>query len=175
MAYFDPGKYLVEISSQGFDESKDKKTPFFWLTFVPLGMINIEDPDGNLIPCNEYEREIRLWFTERATPYTIRRLRELGWLGSSLAELEPGGGHSFVGKTVRLSCSHRNDGDKIYDVWEFPPIGGGGNSENNSEVARKLDALFGGELVKTATAPAQSAGGQHAATASAPPDEELPF
>ena len=147
MTYFEAGKYLVEITAQGFDESKEKKTPFFWLTFVPLGMINPEDPNGPLIPCNEYEREIRLWLTERAAPYTITRLRSLGWTGESFAELEPGGDYSFVGKTVRLRCSHRHDGDKTYDHWEFPPVGS--DNHHSHGVAKKLDQLFGNELKKT--------------------------
>lgn len=172
MTYFDQGKYLVEITAQGFDESKEKKTPFFWLTFVPLGRINPEDPGGVLIPCHEYEREIRLWLTEKAAPYTISRLRSLGWSGDSFGELEPGGEFTFVGKHVKLRCTHKHENGKTYDVWDFPPAGN--DAHHNEGVARRLDSLFGKELRKSSRKSSLSRR-RELEPAGAGYEEELPF
>lgn len=125
MAHYEQGYYECQISDQGFDVSKEKKTPCFWLRFMPEG--------------GEYEREVKLWLTDKTIESAVSRLRSLGWEGNSFRDLEPGG-HSFAGTVVRLRCEHSQDGDKVYENWEFPAPES--NSENKNGVAKKLDTLF---------------------------------
>ena len=148
MASFDRGKYVCKITSQGFSESKENKTPFFFLAFAPQGRINPDDPDGSLHPCDDYERDVKFWLTEKAIETTIRRLQSLGWEGQSFQELEPNGKTSFVGRHITLQCEHEDYNDKIYDKWEWP-YEGGNSIESIEGMGRKFDALFGRQLKKS--------------------------
>ena len=173
MAYYEPGYYECVIRDQGFDVSKEKKTPCFWLPFVPI----TSQGDG------EYRRMVHLWLTDKTIDNVVARLRLLGWEGTSFKDLEPGG-FSLKGKSVRLRCDHEQHDDKIYEKWEFPPPEGSGQqAENVDGVARKLDALFDkalktGKTIKAGKEPAAKAD----AEAQKPPeddpwhnDDEVPF
>ena len=136
MAYYEPGRYECIIRSQGFELSKEKKTPCFWLSFMPI----TSEGDG------AYSRTVQLWLTDKTIDNVVARLRTLGWEGTSFKDLEPGG-FTFIGKTVWLRCDHEQHDDRIYEKWEFPPPEGSGQqAENVDGVARKLDALFGKAL-----------------------------
>ena len=149
MAY-DTGKYLCEVIGQGFGElPNEKKTPYFFLEVKPLGLINPGDPKGDLIYCNDFPRTANMFLTEDAIPYTVDRLRSLGWSGTSFKEIEPTGSHSFVGQQIELICSHRESGGKTYDKFDFPPLGGGKSAESDPNVARKMDVLYGKALQTT--------------------------
>jgi len=130
MPYFNEGEYIVKVIDQGFDESKEKRTPYFWLSFQP------EDS------C-EYIRTVELYLTKSTIDRKLEQLRNLGWSGSSFSELEPEGGFSFRGTEMTVVCRH----DGKYERWELP--GGGGESrplESKAGIARKMDALFGSAL-----------------------------
>jgi hypothetical protein len=138
MAHYDQGLYDCIIKSQGFDVSKEKKTPCFWLRFLPV------KKDGEEIDA-EYEREIKMWLTDGTINRVIDRLRSLGWKGSSFKELEPGGKHAFAGTNCQLRCEHEQNGSTVYEQWEFPAPRSA-PPENKTGVAKKLDALFGKAL-----------------------------
>lgn len=134
MTYYEPGIYDCQIMGQGFDESSQKKTPFFW--------INVSvNADG----FESYDREVRMYLTDGTIERALARLKQLGWDGSSFKSLEPGGNCQLAGTIVTLECKHE-DG---YERWDFPAPAGGGSSEHQDGVARKLDALFGKALGKT--------------------------
>lgn len=153
MTYYAPGQYDGQITSQGFDVSTQKKTPFFWLT-VDISADGLET----------YSREVRMYLTDKTVDRTIERLRSIGFTGGSFKDLEPGGSCSLVGTIVTLECKHE-DG---YERWDFPaPSGGGMSSEHKDGVARKLDALFGKAL--------KGSGSQAPATEPEPDSGDIPF
>ena len=146
MTYYAPGTYDCQIVDQGFDVSKEKKTPFLWLSFQPAALVNL---DGSTVDCTEhYDREVRMYLTEKTVERHIQRLRDIGFTGSSFKDLEPGGTCNLAEKVASIECKHE-DG---YERWDFPaPSGGGLSSEHKDGVARKLDALFGKALKGSAS------------------------
>lgn len=143
MAKFAPGLYQVRITKQGFDESKEKKTPFFWLGFIPEGVFGqAEDGSEALYQCDDYPRSITFYLTDKTVDRTRDNLMSLGWDGNRFQDLEPGGAHSFDGVITKLECRHEQNSDKVYEKWEFPGPGAT-PKENKPGLARNLDALFG--------------------------------
>lgn len=169
MAY-ERGRYVCEVVAQGFSEAKnEKQTPFFYLTFKPVALLNPSNWDEQFA-CDNYERDVKLWLSSKAVPFSIARLRGLGWNGNSFRELEPGGGYSFVGQKVELVCDHETNDGNTYDRWDFPFEGNSIQHEESPGLAKKLDSLFGRELKKTASELSQE---------TVPPaevdDEDIPF
>ncbi len=146
--YYEPGRYACRVIAQGFGESKKKKTPYFFLAVKPIGLRDPADPDGRLLGCADYPREVQLYISDAAAQYTIERLRLLGYRGDSFRDLEPGGSFSLVDSEIELECKHETNDGETYDRFGFPfeseP------AENVEGVAKKLDGLFGKELRKTA-------------------------
>ena len=137
MAHYQQGLYECRVIAQGFDVSKEKKTPCFWLRFVP------ESYDARELT-ESYEREIRLWLTDGTIDRVVEQLRNLGWQGSDFAELEPDGGHSFEDLVIKVRCTHQQEDDKVYENWELPSSFQ--SCEHKSGMTRKLNALFGAKL-----------------------------
>ncbi len=153
MAYYNEGRYLVEVTGQGFGESDQKKTPFFFLEFEPRYQMMNQGQVG----VEPYTREVRLYLTDKALDGALARLRSLGWSGTSFSELEPGGAFSFSGQEMGLICQHSQDGDKVYENWSVPLAGGGSKVESKSGISKKLDNLFGRQLRKTGKVESDSA------------------
>lgn len=148
--HFDAGLYAAKVVAQGFDVSKEKRTPFFWLAYEPLCLVNAEGDD--IGQCARDEREVRLYITDGTIENLLGKLRYLGWNGSSWSELEPGGSHSFVGQEIIVECRHEQVNERVYERWELP-----GSRRQRSEavqgVARKLDTLFGRQTKAVAPTP----------------------
>ena len=154
--YYEPGKYRARIVTQGFGESQEKKTPFFYLAVVPLAQV-VADSE---YPCAaEYERQIVRYLTDKTIDWLLDDLVSLGWSGNSFAELNPDSTnyHSFRDQEVVALCEHEENNDKTYERWSLwreaktvaplPPT-----------AIQKLDSLFGRELKarqKAAPAPAR--------------------
>ncbi|KKM85371.1 hypothetical protein LCGC14_1289830, partial [marine sediment metagenome] len=117
MSKYPEGEYRCEITGQGFDESKVKRTPCFFLDIEPVARLDPADRNGHGTRVHRYRRIVKIWLTKEAMPWTMRRLRSLGWKGSDFSEIDSDGRHSFVGLQIRLVCEH--DGE--YDNFEFPP------------------------------------------------------
>ena len=163
-AFYQPGIYECIVQSQGFGESKEKKTPYFFLAFSPVkhNGREVESP---------YERELKMWLTDKTVERAIGQLRGLGWGGSSFADLEPGG-HSFRGVNLTLTCTHNADG---YEDWELPAPSSG-TSQQTPGVTKRLDALFGRELKNGAgTAPVRPQASSPSAPVEVVPDGDVPF
>ncbi len=146
MAYYNPGRYLCEVTSQGFNKSKEKGTPFFFLGIKPLEMYITEEErepiDG------QYERAVNLYITENTIDRVVAKLRSLEWEGNDFRDLEPNNpdGHSFVGQEIVVRCTNEQVGDKVYDRWELPDMGGSLDLDNDPNVSRGLNTMFGKAL-----------------------------
>ena len=177
MAYYEPGRYVVQVVDQGFGNSKQKLTPYFCLTVRPIA--RVISADEQEIVRDQYERYIMLYLTDKTVENVIARLRRLGWDGMSFSHLDPENEeyHSFRGAEVLATCEHEQSGDKTYERWRLP-LGGGGRSVHEAEqgITRKLDARFGKVLKSTATkSGARPAKKPQAATVAAKTHDGLPF
>lgn len=175
MPSYDQGVYEnVEITGQGFSQSKEKKTPYFFLTISP----------------GEYERTISFYLPDGKEDAVDRMLDSLERLGLNMnglerfAQLDPRSqAHvSFVGSTVTVECKHETNNGKTYERWDVPFLGGVKPVELDQPAIRKLDAMFGKKLkAKAATAkpkpkPAKPLSQDIAEAAAAPEaDDEIPF
>lgn len=169
MAYYVPGLYECVINGQGFDVSKDKRTPFFWLSFFParLGDEEIEAP---------YQREVKLYLTDKTAERVVAQLRSLGWDGTSFRDLEPGG-YRFEKTRFSVRCRHDQNGDNVYENWELP-LPDGESREHKYGVAKKLDTLFEKALKTKSGGPATGKPTKEANASvedAVVPDDDIPF
>lgn len=145
MAYYEPGRYRCTIVNQGFGNSKQKGTPYFYLTVKPMERVISSE---SIEPCVEsYERDIILYLTDKTISNVIPKLRALGWEGSDWSELDPmtGDYHSFAHQGVTASCEIEQVDDKMYEKWN---LSGGKGMDHTREdnVVRTLNAMFGKAL-----------------------------
>lgn len=168
--------HVVGIVNQGFGESKEKKTPFFFLEFKPLYESHPDGCAGAMIDA-KYSRTVKMFVTDKTVNHVRKRLAELGWTGAAFRELDPAvaGHHSFVGSEVLLECVHK-DG---YEEWAFPYDGpAAAPKESDPSLSRKLDALFGKSGAPAAKKPQAAkpkTTGEEIAKRREPTDQEIPF
>lgn len=143
--HYETGKYRAAITGQRFG-TLPTGTDYFALDFTPT-----ESLGANELPTTIYSREVLLYFSEKAAPHSVEKLRSMGWNGARLMELEPGAPnhHSLIGTEIEVECG-RND--KGYEDWRFSSTGGGQPKESDKGVAAKLDKLFGKALMASAAA-----------------------
>lgn len=165
-AHYDQGDYDARITAQRFGTTETDK-PFFAITFQPMAKIDMET--GDRIDCGGPVRTMRLFLSEAAAPHSIKKLRSLGWGGSSFAEINPESEehHSFVEQTVVVRCKHEEYKGQPQEKWDFPHEGGLDIKPLDDKGMRKLDALLGRHLKETATKPKASPAKQATATAAA--------
>lgn len=172
MAFYEPGRYVVQVVDQGFGSSKQKLTPYFCLTVRPLA--RVVSADEHEAVRDQYERYIMLYLTDKTVESVISRLRRLGWNGTSFSQLDPENDeyHSFVGAEVLATCEHEQMGDKTYERWRLPLSSGPAmQHEPEKGITRKLDARFGKVLKSTA----RSIKKPEATTVAAEGRDQLPF
>lgn len=181
MAYYEPGRYRCTVVNQGFGNSKQKATPYFYLTVKPFERVISSEIAER---CAEsYEREIMLYITDATLKYLVPKLREMGWQGNDWGDLDPLSGehHSFSNEVVVASCDIEQVDDKVYEKWNLA----GGRTfehERDDNVVRTLNAMFGKALkggsasnpkpkppTKRETVPAED---EHGVLAD---DSEIPF
>lgn len=180
MAGYEPGRYRLKITNQGFGESKTKGTPYFFLEGEPTA--KLEGDDAWQVEFT-HARSISLWITENTAETVAEKLKALGWAGGKWSSLDPNkpNFHSFIGEEIEAVCVHepglKGDG-RLYEKWDLP-WGEREALQSNPTVASKLDAMFG-----KAAAPAKAAGRKPAAktaatatasVASANGDDDVPF
>ena len=145
MTYYAPNTYHCQVIEQGFAESQEKKTPFFYLKFYP----HVEGQES-------YERDVRFYITDKTARIVVRKLRQIGWNGNDFSELEPNGTHSFLNTTVELECKHETNGNYTNEKWDVPFESQG--PEHQSGISKRLSTLYRDELNLTpATASPTSA------------------
>ena len=135
----------VPIIGQGFGESPEKKTPFFYLTIKP----------------GDYERTITLFLkTEKGAARMRAALEAAGLpLFDEFSELDLNNEHhlSFVGLEITCVCTHETSNGKTYDQWDLPYGGGKQIEPLCAEGIRRLDAIFGKPKPPAAKAAAPAA------------------
>jgi hypothetical protein len=190
--YYDEGRYLVEVTDQGFSEAKTG-TPQFVLRFKVLGTPDPDgDPQGFEPDSMQYERTFYRAITEKTIPYLTDELAILGFQGTSFRELDKStpNFHDFTGLRVEMICKHENDREGVLrERWSLSIRGAAPTLEPMEQSKlRKLDTLFGASLKKAApakaatskpapqraqtAAPARTA---PAATATEVSDDDIPF
>lgn len=146
MAHYEPGRYRCTVVSQGFGNSKQKGTPYFYLTIKPQERIVSSEVAER---CNDsYEREIMMYITEGTIKYVVPKLRSMGWDGNDWSDLDPQSRndfHSFEGQEVTASCEIEHVDDKSYEKWNLSE-GKSFEHERNDNVVRTLNAMFGKAL-----------------------------
>lgn len=156
MPHYQPGRYRCVIEGQGFGESKVKKTLYFYLRFRPVMLIHSPDDEEPLQ--SEYQRDVVLYLTDNTVDTAIGHLRDLGWEGTNWVELDPENPNffDFEGTDVVLSCDHEQNGDKVYERWQFPFSGGGFEHQKEADTIRRINAMFGKALKKASPAKKKS-------------------
>jgi hypothetical protein len=121
----------VPIIGQGFGESHEKKTPFFYLTIKP----------------GDYERTITFYLKSEKGAARMRAALEAAGLPlfDEFSELDLNNEQhlSFVGLEITCVCSHETSNGKTYDQWDLPYGGGKQIEPLCAEGIRRLDAIFG--------------------------------
>ena len=161
MAYYAQGLYDCVIRDHGFNESKNKKTPYLWLQFVP-----VKDQAGNPVEV-EYDRETQIYLTDKTIERAASQLRLLGYDGTSWSDLES---HDFKQVNCKIRCLHEQGDEQVFEKWELPAPGGGAQSEKKKGMGKKLDALFGKALKDGKAAPKKEE-----PVAVADDDDDVPF
>lgn len=171
-AHYDQGDYDVRITSQRFGTT-ESDNPFFAITFQPTAKIDMET--GDRIDCGGPVRTMRLFLSEKAAPHSIKKLRSLGWTGSSFGDLNPESGehHSFVDQTVVVRCKHEEYKGQPQEKWDFPHDGGLEIKPLDDKGMRKLDALLGKHLKDGAKPKASPV--KHTTTAASGNGSKVPF
>ena len=140
-AHYATGKYRGKVTSQRFGETT-KGTPFFKLTFEPVSCTS----DEYAFPDTVYPRDVTLFLSEKALPYSIEKLRALGWEGVKFAELEPSteGFFDFRNAEIEVACSISDAG---YEDWDLITHRNGEVKESDASIAATLDRTYGKELL----------------------------
>ena len=151
MAHYETGMYLCRVEDQYFSETVNG-TEFFGLVIRPIAVI---EGDQRHTISGEYTRKTSLWLnSEKNVESSADRLAALcpEWDGS-WASLDPktDGGLSLKGMELELRCSHSQSGDKVYDNFDFPRTFEADNYSSDSDIAKKLDRLYGTVRKKPAT------------------------
>lgn len=148
--HYEKGRYLGRITAQALGQA-NTGNPQFVLRFVVLGRVNPADPQGDLFPCESYERTMYRVITENTIKYLTEDLETLGFQGESFRDLDPSSAncHNFVGQEHEFYCSHQaaQDGNGMREQWgvakattalEVKPL--------EAKQMRDLDNLFGKAL-----------------------------
>jgi len=171
--FYAEGAYRGTVIEQGFGQSKEKKTHFFFLK------VKIEADENGQPVEKSYERTVTRYITEATVEYFAKDLKALGFeWRDSFNDLHPAvpSHHSFVGQSVDLYCKHEGE----YEKWQISrPMGGGQQVEQlGSAEMRKLDNMFGRAMKGGATpatprsAPARQA---QPVAAGGISDDDVPF
>jgi len=108
---FDVGTYWGEFVCMRDDKSPNSGTPYVALTFKILDYWH-NDKWEEAFP-GDRQRDVRMFVTEAAEPYTIQQLERLGWNG----DFEQPAFSTFEDGCTMLECSINKEG---YENWGFP-------------------------------------------------------
>jgi hypothetical protein len=143
---FEPGQYVGKVTHWALVKAKNEnKTPQFALTFLPLGRVNPQNSDGELLPCPEVERTVFRPITGNTAGWLLRDLKQFfEYPHESFVPLDPDGSDpfDFRDKEFLTVLTYEDYEGKTREKWNF--AGGLNLGEPMSQAdIRKLDALFG--------------------------------
>jgi hypothetical protein len=143
--YYEEGVYRCEVVSQGLGESSTG-TPQFVIRVKVLSELS----GGEEVPVNSYERTSYLYLSEKAIESSIKRLKVMGFAGTSFRQLDPNaqGFHDFSGTIIEMVCKHETYDGKDTEKWgvrisESKPLE---IKAMDQKKLRDLDNLFGKQL-----------------------------
>lgn len=169
---FEPGQYLGRVTRWGLVKAKNEnKTPQFAITFLPLGRVNAQNPDGDLLPCPEVERTVFRAITGNTAGWLLRDLKQFfEYPHESFVPLDPDGAEAFDfrDKEFLTVLTYEDFDGRVRERWNFAGALHVGEPMSSTEV-KKLDALFG------AAKPKRSAKRKEAATEMPPPPKSEPL
>ena len=185
--HYEVGRYWAKLAKTALSEASTG-TAQLVITFDVQGRIDPANPDGELLPCQNYERSIFRAITEKTINWLMEDLQTLGFEGTSFQQLDPQD-QKFIdlkGVEFEVYCNHKTWQGISKEDWSLAGSGGGPPIKPlDAEAVRKLDALFGkrlkeGKKYSEPVAPtakpvgANSAKQQKVAAESAPADD-VPF
>ena len=143
---FEPGQYVGKVTRWQLVKAKNEnKTPQFAITFLPLGRVNPQNPEADLLPCPEVERTVFRPITDKTAGWLLRDLKQLfEYPHESFVPLDPDGAEPFDFKDKEFPAvlTYEPFDGKAKERWNFAAGLNLGEPMSQAEV-RKLDALFG--------------------------------
>lgn len=110
-----PGTYLGRMTECGQSESKEKKTPYFWIEF----RIEYEAINGQWEPIAPTTRDINFYLSEKSWDISVANLKSIGWNGN----LDAPQFNADVSTGISLECTHETYKDKPQERWALPYTG----------------------------------------------------
>lgn len=175
--FYDPGVYRCKVQEQAWGKSGKDRNGNEQLVLKVLVVDKIEqwyDDAGQLQqePAsvrNSYERTIFLTFTTNNVEYIVAKLRHAGFSGTEFTEL------NLVGADVFCVCAHDSYQGQEREKWDLAlPPRESKPLENDDNVARKVNALFGRALKENGSSTPIPKPPPVAASVS-PADDDIPF
>lgn len=149
--------YWGKVTKQAMGKTANGNAQFV-LSFVVIGEINPLDPQGELIPCQSYERSVYRVINANTVDFAMEDIQALcdakGCEGiSSFRNIDPTRTeftHDFVGTELGFYCKHGEYQGKVNEKWQISRSSGAsaGDPMDDKEM-RQLDALFGKRLKDT--------------------------
>ena len=147
MAKIEQGCYKGRLIKSGVSESKNKKTPFIYLTFlIDRKVVMGEDEFLDF----DYERDICFYFTEKTEERTEKDLLALGFNGDYST---PKFRQDLYDAGTKLFCEHTGEGDKVYENWNICSLGGGVKEDAPKSLIQRLNAKWKAHNNKFTEAP----------------------
>jgi hypothetical protein len=147
-AWYEPGRYRVEIVNAALGESKEKGTPQVEVTILPKGVYG---GGGQLLECADQPRTVYLPLTEAClgtaenTGWVMKTLAAFGFVGPSFNDLQP-----LIGKVADAQCVIESFDGEDREKWSLRrPYGQAPPRPAEKKTIRSLDAKYAG-LLKTA-------------------------
>jgi hypothetical protein len=117
---YEVGRYWGKITHQRVSETSTKKAQLV-LTFAVLGKVNLSDPDGDLLACQDGERSVYRAITDATMEYIVADMDAIGWFGNKWSQFDENDREcvSVIGKELAFFCKHedRNVKDEETGKW----------------------------------------------------------
>jgi hypothetical protein len=153
------GRYWGKVTHQRLGETSTGNYQLI-LSFQILGMVNLSDPEGDLLSCPQGERSFYRVLTESTIDFAKQDMNSLGWYGSKWSQFDEENTECFsiIGKEYAFYCKHepRNVKDEqtgkwvatseLKEVWGIAQAGGPQVKPLDNQKAKALDAMFGRAL-----------------------------
>lgn len=102
------GNYHGKIIGHDITQLGDKGTP---CVIIDVELVSGRDFEKSEVECEGIQKRVIYWLTEKALPFSVKSINELGYTGGNLKglSLENEESAGLVGTPVRLSIKHGED------------------------------------------------------------------